>query len=278
MNQAGLGERVLNSITVIYTVGIDFIHGILNHLNIYQASRYTTTCRTVIDSDLVNNDEVATQIHPVQSVTETMNQAGAGKRVLNLVTVIDIVGIEFVHGILNHLNIYQAFRFTTTCRAVREFGNDKILNGPEMLYRTVALSIAHHVYNRCTDAFPCRVTEGVKRIIRPYEDNKTGHTIIVETLNNEVLLYVNLYVDPSLRDIMECPVDIRFHVNRDLVRDFHHVAMFNVIPTSFKEGTIGTYNDHVALSGTSPQYGNWGLKNFQYTDGVIDILQQFGVI
>jgi hypothetical protein len=237
------------------------------------------TDNTDIDSDLVNNNETATQTHPVQSVREggTMNQAGMGGRVLNLVTVIYTVGIDFIHGILNHLNIYQAFRFTTTCRAVRELGRDKIMNGPEMLNRTVALSIAHHVCNRCIDAFQCRVTEGVGSVIRPNEDNKTVHNIIVETPNNECLLRVGLLVDPSLHD-MDCyPMNVMFCVNRDLVRYFPPVAIFTVIPTSFNEGTIRTYND-VALPGSSVQTGDRSLKTFQYTNGIIDIFEQLGVI
>jgi hypothetical protein len=242
------------------------------------------TDNTDIDSDLVDNNETATQTHPVRSVTEsrvteggTMNQAGLGERVLNLITVIDIVGIEFVHGILNHLNIYQAFRFTTTCRAVRELGNDKIMNGPEMLNRNVALSIAHHVCNRCIDAFQCRMTEGVGPVIRPNEDNKTGHNITVETPNNECLLRVGLLVDPSLHDMDFYPLYVRFYVNSDLVRDLHPVTRFTVIPTSVNEGTIRTF-DVVALPESSVHPNDMSLKTFQYTNGVIDIFQQLGVI
>jgi len=242
------------------------------------------TDNTDVDSDLLDNNETATQTHPVESVTEgrvteggTMNQAGVGKRVLNLITVIYSVGIDFIHGILNHLNIYQAFRFTTTCRAVCELGRDKIMNGPEMLNRNVALSIAHHVCNRCTDAFQCRVTEGVGRVMRPNEDNKTVHNIIVETPNNEVLLDVGLLVDPSLHDMDVYPVDVRFYVNCDLVRDSYIVTMFIVISTSVDEGTIRTF-DAVALLGTSVQAHDRSLKTFQYTNGIIDIFQQSGVI
>jgi len=237
------------------------------------------TENTDIDSDLVDNNETATQTHSVRGVREggTMNQAGMGGRVLNLVTVIYTVGIDFIHGILNHLNIYQAFRFTTTCKAVRELGRDKIMNGPEMLNRSVALSIAHHVCNRCIDAFQCRVTEGVGSVIRPNEDNKTVHNIIVETPNNECLLRVGLLVDPSLHD-MDCyPMNVMFYVNRDLVRDFHHVTMFTIIPTSVNEGIVQTY-DALALPGTSVPRQDRILKTFQYSNGVIDIFQQLGVI
>jgi hypothetical protein len=151
------------------------------------------------------------------------------------------------------------------------------MNGPEMLNRNVALSIAHHVCNRCTDAFQCRVTEGVGRVIRPNEDNKTVHNIIVETPNNENLLHVGLLVDPSLYDMDFYPVYVRFYVNCDLVRDLHTVTRFTVIPTSVNEGIVQTINA-VALPGSSVQANDMSLKSFQYTDGVIDILQQLGVI
>ena len=237
------------------------------------------TDNTDIDSDLVNNNETATQTHPVQNVREggTMNQAGLGGRVLNLVTVIYTVGIDFIHGILNHLNIYQAFRFTTTCRAVRELSNEKIMNGPEMLNRTVALSIAHHVCNRCIDVFLCRVNEGVGLVIGRNGDRNTIHYIAVQAPNTQVLLHVGLLVDSSLNYMEFYPFDVRFCVNRDLVRYFPPVAIFTVIPTSFNEGTIRTYND-VALLGSSVQTGDRSLKTFQYSNGIIDIFEQLGVI